>query len=139
MRTIAIGLVALLTMSSCTDEEIELFLSLDHDEQVAFLHAYREAERRELQLHPRLTCLRRRESDRGAPPHINGYEAQNPSSSASGAYGFIDSTWATMSHRAGHPGYAKARYAPWWVQDLVAYYTLYRSRMGILHWSGSGC
>ncbi len=97
-----------------------------------------EQQRREVQQHPFLTCVRRHESDRtGAWPHIGGYGAQNPSSSASGAYQFIDSTWRNVSVRAGHPGYAKARYAPWYVQDAVALHLV--NNGGRSAWAGTGC
>jgi len=38
------------------------------------------------------------------------WTAQNRSSTASGGYQYLDSTWA------GHRGYVKARHAPPWVQ-----------------------
>src|SRR6478735_7470380 len=60
-----------------------------------------ETHRREVQRHPFLTCVRHHESDRtGAYPHIRGYTAQNPGSTASGAYQFLDSTWRGASARA---------------------------------------
>ncbi|MCP4435434.1 MAG: glycoside hydrolase family 104 protein [Actinomycetia bacterium] len=97
-----------------------------------------EQQRREVQQHSFLTCVRRHESDRtGAWPHIGGYTAQNPRSSASGAYQFIDSTWRTVASRAGHPGYAKASHAPWYVQDAVALHTI--NNGGRSHWNGTGC
>jgi hypothetical protein len=97
-----------------------------------------EQQRREVQQHPFLTCVRRHESDRtGAWPHIGGYGAQNPGSSASGAYQFIDSTWRNVSVRAGHPGYAKARHAPWYVQDAVALHVV--NNGGRSAWAGTGC
>lgn len=96
-----------------------------------------EEQRRAVQQHPFLTCLRRHESDRGPWPHINGYGVQNGSSSASGAYQFLDSTWRSQSAKAGHPGYARAMYAPWYVQDAVALWTYEHGGRG--HWSGSGC
>lgn len=91
-----------------------------------------EQHRRSVQQHPVLTCIRRHESD-----SAGGYAAQNPRSSASGAYQFIDSTWRSASARAGHPGYARAKYAPWYVQDAVALYTI--NHGGRSHWRGSGC
>lgn len=91
-----------------------------------------EQQRRSVQQHPVLTCIRRHESDRAG-----GYTAQNRRSSASGAYQFIDSTWRTAAARAGHPGYSRAMYAPWYVQDAVALYTI--NHGGRSHWNGSGC
>lgn len=91
-----------------------------------------EAQRRAVQAHPFLTCVRAAESDRSG-----GYAAQNPYSSASGAYQFLDSTWRTVSVRAGYPGYARAVHAPWWVQDAVALW-LYQNG-GRSAWAGTGC
>ena len=97
-----------------------------------------ETERRNIQRHPFLTCVRRHESDRSGPwPFVGGYGAQNPRSSASGAYQFIDSTWRTLSAQAGHPGYSRALYAPWWVQDAVILHTINNGGRG--HWRGTGC
>lgn len=47
----------------------------------------------------------------------NNYQAQNPSSSASGAYQFLTSTWRSLSASAG---YATAASAPASVQDAAA-------------------
>lgn len=91
-----------------------------------------EAQRRSVQQHPVLVCIRRHESDTAG-----GYAAQNPRSSASGAYQFIDSTWRTLSAQAGHPGYSRAANAPWWVQDAVALHTIEHG--GRSHWNGTGC
>lgn len=91
-----------------------------------------EAHRRAVQAHPFLSCVRAAESDRAG-----GYAAQNAYSSASGAYQFIDSTWRTVSVRAGHPGYARAVHAPWWVQDAVAMWLV--DNGGRSAWSGTGC
>jgi hypothetical protein len=107
------------------------------DQQVARIAADLEAQRRAVQNDPFLTCVRHHESDRGAAPYIGGYGAENPSSSASGAYQFIDSTWRTVSARAGHGGYARAVHAPWWVQDAVAMYLV--NTGGKSAWAGSGC
>ncbi len=95
-----------------------------------------DADRRSVQMHPFLTCVRRHESDR-TYPHTGGYEAQNPYSSASGAYQYIDSTWRSVSVQAGHPGYSRAKYAPWWVQDAVTLHVF--NNGGRSHWNGSGC
>lgn len=89
-----------------------------------------EAHRRSVQNHPFLACVRAHESG-------GNYTAQNPSSSASGAYQFLTSTWRNVSARAGHPGYPRASAAPWWVQDAVALW-LY-SNGGRSAWAGTGC
>jgi hypothetical protein len=89
-----------------------------------------EASRRAVQAHPFLTCVRAHESR-------HNYTAQNPRSTASGAYQFLDSTWRNVSVRAGHPGYSRAMYAPWWVQDAVALW-LYNNG-GRSAWRGTGC
>jgi hypothetical protein len=96
-----------------------------------------DAQRRSVQQHPFLTCIRRHESDRGPWPHAGGYGAENPSSSASGAYQFLDSTWRKVSAQAGHPGYARAKYAPWYVQDAVTLWVYEHG--GRSNWAGSGC
>lgn len=88
-------------------------------------------------LHPFLVCVRRHESDRGAYPHANGYRAQNPRSSASGAYQYLRSTWANVSSMAGYPGYPTASSAPPWVQDAVAYWHI--NNLGRSAWNGTGC
>jgi hypothetical protein len=92
---------------------------------------------RSVQLHPFLTCVRRHESDRGPYPHTRGYRAQNPRSTASGAYQFLNSSWRVLSRRAGFPGYSRAKYAPPAVQDAVAYWTL--RNYGKSPWNGTGC
>lgn len=45
------------------------------------------------------------------------YRAQNPRSSASGAYQMIDSTWRGLS---ASKGYSRAKHAPKSVQDAAA-------------------
>lgn len=95
------------------------------------------AHRRNVQLNPTLTCIRRHESDRGAYPHTNGYAAKNPRSTASGAYQFLNSTWQNVSRAAGYPGYATARQAPWHVQDAVAMWVI--KNHGKSAWRGTGC
>lgn len=95
-------------------------------------------EREQIQLHPFLVCVRRHESDRGPYPHVNGYGAQNPISTASGAYQFLDSTWRNASAAAGFTEWSRAKWAPWWVQDAVAY-DLGVKQGARSHWAGSGC
>ena len=88
------------------------------------------AQRRAVQAHPFLSCVRAHESG-------GNYAAQNPYSSASGAYQFLDSTWRNVSVKAGHPGYGRAAQAPWHVQDAVALW-LYNNG-GRSAWAGTGC
>lgn len=106
-------------------------------EIVAEIVAAVDAHRREVQLNPVLTCIRRHESDNGAYPHANGYAAKNPRSTASGGYQFLNSTWRNVSSAAGHPGYSQARHAPWYVQDAVAIWVV--QNQGTSAWRGSGC
>lgn len=139
----SIALAAAIT--SCTPAQIDAYNSMTPEDQakvVAALQDQQDAARAAAEPswpshHPFLTCVRHHESDRGAYPHANGYSAQNPYSSASGAYQFIDSTWRNVSGRAGHPGYSRAKYAPPWVQDAVALW-LYNNG-GRSAWNGTGC
>lgn len=49
------------------------------------------------------------------------YGAQNPTSTASGAYQFIDGTWQSLSQKYGiGTEYSKAKFAPPEIQDAVA-------------------
>ena len=89
-----------------------------------------DAERRAVQAHPFLSCVRAHESK-------GDYTAQNPRSSASGAYQFLDSTWRNVSVSSGHGGYARASQAPWWVQDAVALWLV--NSGGRSAWNGTGC
>lgn len=111
-----------------SDTEVDAHKQRIIDDVVAAV----EADRRRVQAHPFLVCVRAHESDTAG-----GYTAQNPRSSASGAYQFLDSTWRNVSARAGHPGYAKASHAPWWVQDAVALWL--HDNGGRSAWAGTGC
>ncbi len=75
-----------------------------------------EQQRRQTQMHPFLVCVRHFESDRGAFPFDRGYAAQNPTSTASGAYQFLDSTWrgasATRRLRRVRTGQVRALVRP---------------------------
>lgn len=63
------------------------------------------------------------------------YTAQNPTSSASGAYQFVDGTWQHYASRLGYT-YSRALHAPPRVQDEV--FRLAASESP-LHWKGTGC
>ena len=67
------------------------------------------------------------------------YNAQNPTSSASGAYGFIDSTWKQYANAAGvdTTQYPTAKSAPPEVQDAV-FSTAVRQN-GLKDWTCPGC
>lgn len=141
---IILALPFIAIVSSCTPEQQAIYTSLDPASKAAVDAHYRgvieHARRTAAQgpsLHPFLVCVRRHESDRGAYPHARGYQAQNPRSTASGAYQFLDSTWRNVSARAGHGGYSKARHAPMHVQDAVALYTV--NSGGRSAWNGTGC
>jgi len=136
-RTVAVLFavtIPLLFAASCTPEEIALYATMTADEQAAVkAHLQAQAATAAPAHNPPggfLACVRRHESG-------GNYQAKNPSSTASGAYQFLNSTWRTMSARAGHGGYPTARSAPPWVQDAVAVYTVnsgWRSA-----WNGTGC
>ena len=70
-------------------------------------------------------CVMNRES--GGDIH-----AQNPNSTASGKWQFINSTWNN------YMGYPTAASAPEWVQDQKAA-ELYAGGAGASHWAGHGC
>lgn len=143
---------SLLILSACTPEEVAIFHTLEPADQVKVIEAIQDQQEQaqiqyltalhdhyiSIQLNPFLTCVRHHESDRGPWPHTNGYGAQNPTSTASGAYQFVNATWRTASAAAGHGGYPTAASAPWYVQDAVAYH-----RAIVLgeryHWNGTGC
>lgn len=126
-------------LTGCNAGQVALFHSLTPEQQSAItIELQRQSEQaHRVRMHPFLTCVRHHESDRGPWPHTNGYTAQNPSSSASGAYQFLDSTWRNVAGRAGHPGYARASHAPPGVQDAVALW-LYNNG-GRSAWNGTGC
>jgi hypothetical protein len=130
----AIVILAAVSSVSCTPEEIASYATMNPDEQAAVkAHLQAQAEPVEQAHTPPggfLACVRRHESG-------GNYQAKNPVSTASGAYQFLDSTWRTMSARAGHSGWGSARHAPPHVQDAVAIYTVnsgWRSA-----WNGTGC
>lgn len=134
---ILVTIVSAFTFLACTPEEQAIFQTLTPSQQQAVI-SHLQTKSSNISMHPALVCIRRHESDRGPFPHKNGYTAQNPRSTASGAYQFLNSTWIVASRQAGYPGYSRAMYAPPWVQDAVAYDLVVRRR-GVSHWAGSGC
>lgn len=131
IKSVLVGLLVLVGVSAssaCTPHEIAAWQALH-------------LERESIRLNPFLTCVRHHESDRGPYPYANGYQAQNPRSSASGAYQWLDGSWVTVSRMAGHPGYARAKDAPAWVQDAVTLYVIEHPKQtgGKSHWKGTGC
>lgn len=91
---------------------------------------------------PFLVCVRRHESDRsdvnGDGLYDGGYQAQNPGSSAAGAYQFLTSTWNSVVNQMGHPEWGGVASAyPEDVQDQVAWWTY--TTQGPGPWAGSGC
>lgn len=79
-----------------------------------------------------LACVRAHESDTAG-----GYKAENPYSTASGAYQFIDSSWQAYSRMAGYSGWSHASYAPPSVQDAVARWVVVNK--GHYPWKGTHC
>jgi hypothetical protein len=123
--------VAVLLLFGCTPEEVAVFKVLDPEGQAA-VTAHLQAQAQPVHVPPGgfLACVRRHESG-------GDYRAENPVSTASGAYQFLDSTWRTMSGRAGHPGWGHAASAPPWVQDAVAVFTVESGWASA--WDGTGC
>lgn len=124
--------IPLLFAASCTPEEVALYATMNPDEQAAVTTHLQAAAVPAPAAQPGgfLACVRRHESG-------GNYQAENPSSTASGAYQFLDSTWQTMSARAGHSGWGHAASAPPAVQDAVAVYTLNSGWASA--WNGTGC
>ena len=116
--------------AACTPLQIDQFKALAPDQQAAVVDALREREPAHSPPGGFLACVRRHESG-------GDYRAQNPSSSASGAYQYIRSTWVVVSARAGHGGYPTASSAPPHVQDAVAQWTV--ANVGKSPWAGTGC
>ena len=124
--------IALLFASSCTTEQVAQFQALDGPSQAAVITALQAQAEPPAHTPPGgfLACVRAHESG-------GNYRAENPISTASGAYQFLDSTWRTMSARAGHSGWGHAADAAPAVQDAVAEFTVnsgWRSA-----WNGTGC
>jgi hypothetical protein len=121
-----------LLFTACTDEQVAQFQALDPAGQAAVIASLQTPPEPPAHNPPGgfLACVRRHESG-------GNYQAKNPVSTASGAYQFLDSTWRTLSARAGHNGYSHAASAPPHIQDAVAIFTVdsgWRSA-----WNGTGC
>ena len=66
------------------------------------------------------------------------YMAENPTSTASGAYQMIDSTWrGNAKWVKGAAQYSRAKYAPPVVQDRVFIHSILAG--GASNWRGTGC
>jgi len=133
-RTVAVlfAVTIPLLFAACTREQVAQFQALDPASQAAVIAALQTPAEPPAHTPPGgfLACVRRHESG-------GNYQAENPVSTASGAYQFLDSTWRTMSARAGHSGWGHAASAPPHIQDAVAIYTVdsgWRSA-----WNGTGC
>ena len=69
--------------------------------------------------------------------HAGLWTAQNPYSSASGAFQFIDGSWRAYSKSAGLGGYARAKHAPPVVQARVFAHVV--TEYGAYPWKGTHC
>lgn len=119
MSVVIFSVIVLGSVAACTPEELVLYSTMNSDEQAA-VHAHLESQSVPVRSAPGgfLACVRNRESG-------GNYSAENPTSTASGAYQFLDSSWRNLSARAGYGGYGgHAAYAPAWVQDAVAVWTV---------------
>lgn len=136
LRSVSIAAIVILagvSSVSCTPEEITLYGTMNPDEQsavTAHLQSQSAPEPAQTQPGGFLACVRRHESG-------GSYTAENPTSTASGAYQFLDSSWRTLSARAGYGGYGHAASAPPAVQDAVAVWTV--ANVGRSPWNGTGC
>ena len=133
-RTVAVlfAVTIPLLFTACTDEQVAQFQALDPASQAAVIAALQTPAEPPAHTPPGgfLACVRRHESG-------GNYQAENPVSTASGAYQFLDSTWRTMSARAGHSGYGHAADAPPHIQDAVATHTVNSGWSSA--WNGTGC
>lgn len=127
--------IPLLFAASCTPEEIALYGTMNTDEQAAVkahLQAQTVAAATPAHTPPGgfLACVRRHESG-------GNYRAENPVSTASGAYQWLDSSWRSVSRMAGYSGWGHAADAPPHIQDAVSIWAVnngYKSA-----WNGTGC
>lgn len=132
MKKTLLALLCLVSLSACTQAQREAWMRMSDRERGNYVEYVELQNLPDVSGHPFLVCVRASESD-----EAGGYLAQNPTSTASGAYQFLDSTWRSVSPKAGFPGYARAVHAPPRVQDHVALW-LYKNG-GRSAWAGSGC
>ena len=126
--------IPLLFTAACTPEEIALYNTMNPSEQAA-VTAYLQADAvPEPPAHTPpggfLACVRRHESG-------GNYQAENPTSTASGAYQWLNSSWVSVSRMAGYSGWGHAADAPPHIQDAVSIWAVnngYKSA-----WNGTGC
>jgi len=121
-----------LLFTACTDEQVAQFQALDAPSQAAVIASLQTPA--EPPAHTPsggfLACVRRHESG-------GNYQAENPISTASGAYQWLDSSWRSVSRMAGYSGWGHAADAPPHIQDAVSIWAVnngYRSA-----WNGTGC
>jgi hypothetical protein len=82
------------------------------------------------------TCIRKHESR-------HDYKAHNATSSAAGAYQFLDGTWQGNAKWTKYRGvyvaakYKAANHAPAHIQDLVFMHSIEEG--GVLNWRGTHC
>jgi hypothetical protein len=66
------------------------------------------------------------------------YDAENPTSSASGAFQFVDGTWKFYASELDfYPKYKRASDAPAFVQDAVFFHAILQG--DFYHWNGTDC
>ena len=90
--------------------------------------------------HPFLRCVRRHESDRGGHPlYLGGARAENPTSTASGHYQWLDSSWRSVWPKyAGRSApTAHAADASPYDQHLITGIVVIKR--GHSNWAGAGC
>ena len=121
-----------LLFTACTDEQVAQFQALDAPSQAAVIASLQTPPEPPAHNPPGgfLACVRRHESG-------GNYQAENPTSTASGAYQWLDSSWRSVSSMAGHSGWGHAADAPPHIQDAVSIWAVnngYRSA-----WNGTGC
>ena len=140
-RLLACACIALLVLAACSPEQAARHLAREG-------HVVTTPEAEQIARHLAEAASRDAEADHlartsGAPGTCSetgiflaesggDWRAQNPTSSASGGYQFIDSTWA------GHGGYARAKDAPPHVQR-ERFLALWADGAGASHWTESVC